>query len=57
MEEDDEIKKIDVKDRAYIPLAMDLLQSQNKTLNFLKSNLNELKLVQKVCFLSLIKCR
>ena len=40
------------KNRVYVSFAMGSVSSSNKTLNFLKSNPNELKLVQKGLFCS-----
>jgi hypothetical protein len=36
------------RNRAYVDIAMGSISSLNKTLNFLKSNPNKLKLVQKL---------
>jgi len=47
-----QLKKNRVKNRVYVSLTMGYVSSSNKTLNFLKSNPNELKLVQKGLFCS-----
>jgi len=38
------------RNRAYVDIAMGSISSLNKTLNFLKSNPNKLKLVQKLLY-------